>query len=187
MLSISLTLQLIGLFVGFKTFNNLPFYHAIAFIEFVFLWIIYRHYLQSIFSRLFLNIVGYGFIAFFFISAFFLQWFTVFPSYVRFIESILIIFFAFSYFSSELKLMRPRPLHKTFMFWLSTGFLIHLASGLLISLFGNLLIHETDQESWNAIWVVHNLLNIFLYICLITAFCHSDPSPLEKSTNPSHN
>ena len=170
MLSVSLIIQLLARELGQITGNSLWLYHINGFLEFTFIWVVFKNELKRTMSRKLLYGIATFYWLFSFFSVLYLQGIEEFPSNARFAESVIIIFFCISYFVQSLRKMESRLIHHTFMFWLSTGLLIYFTSNLAISLFANLLILETDYDSWRAIWSIHNTLNVFLYICFSVAF-----------------
>ncbi|MBL4710102.1 MAG: hypothetical protein JKY48_16860 [Flavobacteriales bacterium] len=174
MLSISWLIQLIAREVGQATGNSLWMYHMTMLIETGFIWVIYRFQLRSILSQKFFVSIAIFYACFFIYSMLYLQSLSEFPAYIRFVESIIVIFFCITYYVLCLRQLDTQLIHRSFMFWVSTGLLLYFTSNLLITLFGNILIQESDNESWQAIWSVHNILNVILYICFIIAFLQKE-------------
>lgn len=177
LLILSLITQLIARELAHSIQNNYPLFHAYLLIEFSFLVIIYRIHLEPILSRAVMVSLFIAFTLFALIDPWLLQSIWDFPSYTRTVETIIVIGFCVLYFVQTLRKLQVESIQRTFMFWVSTGLLIYFVSNLLVTLFGNMLATAADPKAWNAIWSVHNMLNILLYLSFGIAYLCKDILP----------
>jgi hypothetical protein len=156
--------------------NNLPFLYVYVLIEFVFLALIYERLLHPFIASKIIRL-GLGlFIIYWLITFFWPGKMWTYPDYIRPTESILIFILAGAYFYKvfvESKLMR---LGKDFSFWLSAGLIIYFSSNSLLFLYGDLVADQQDPV-FNAIWTIHAILTILLYITYSIALtCKMKPN-----------
>ena len=69
------------------------------------------------------------------------------------------------YFHHLLQELRAQPLRRDPLFWVSVGVLVFALGDLLIGLFSNYVLAHYSKEFFLAMWNVHNLLSIVLYLC----------------------
>lgn len=181
MIAVSWIIQLVAREVGKYYGNSMPLYHLSVLLEFCIIWWILKDYLKTEFAKYYINGIAIVYVIFFLFSATFLESVFKFPSYVRFGESLMIIALVISYFIGVLNQMVVPKLYRSFIFWFCTGLLIYYTATLVITLFASMLIDQKEFDTWQAVWSVHNGLNIFLYICFIVAFL------IERKPKKDHN
>lgn len=149
--------------------NNLPFFHIYILIEFLFLWRIFFKILEwNIRSPLSIVISG-SFVSFWVINVIWIDGLTTYPTIIHGVEAILLLILAISFFMKllrEKKVARPA---RTFSFWLSTGVIMFFSSNFLLFVFSG-LIANIQREAFMAIWNVHAILTILLYLLYTLAF-----------------
>jgi len=152
--------------------NTTPFFHAYVLMEFVGIWLIYHSGLRGFIPKPILyTILGIGLVACLASAFIFGDIYSV-PDLARTTESLIIIGFVGAYFIMVVTQLNQTNLAQSFLFWLSTGLLIYFAANMLLSLFGNALANDVDHAVWDAIYSIHGVLNILLYIALtISLLC----------------
>jgi len=185
MMLISVIIQAAGHIYGHKHGNNLPFFHLHIVLEFSLLWWIFRQKLTYYLNGLIMPMMLLLFILIMAFSLLLWQGLFEYPTILRSTEALLVTFFCLCYYLMELKRVEEASLLHKFMFWMSTGFLLFFVSNLLITVFGNWLIQDDFKPGWDAIWSVHNTLNVLLYFALTIAILLPDQefSPISTSTN----
>lgn len=150
------------------TENNLPFFYVYILIELVFLTRVYSFHLPPFRSTRILLILA---------GVYSLAWIIQFarpgimwqyPDALRTLESLLILFYAGSYFMKVFREEKILDLEREFGFWLSAGYTVYFASNLLLFAFSELVVKQ-ESSIYKSIWVVHAVLTIFLYISLTIA------------------
>ena len=87
----------------------------------------------------------------------------VFPDYIRTLEASIVIVIVVAWFLKmlrEKKILQPA---KTFEFWMSAGLLIFFSGNFLLFAFPRVML-DAGKEVFEAIWIVHAILNIILYL-----------------------
>ena len=157
--------------------NSYPFFYSYIAIEFAFLAVLFRGKLLLLRSAS----VTYGIIAavllFTTASGAFWQSYWVFPSHARMLESLLVVAFCALYFVQVLRKLDVENLERTFMFWVTTGLLVYFATNAVITVFGSTLSTEEGAAVFGAIWSIHGVLNILLYLAFTIAFLCHDRAP----------
>ena len=161
--------------------NSYPFFYSYIVIEFGFLAYIFHRKLDILSSRVFVPL-AIGAVTLFTIASGLWQSYWKFPSHARGLESLLVVSFCALYFIQVLRRLDVEGLERTFMFWMSTGLLIYFATNVVITLFGSVLASEAASSVWGAIWSIHGVLNILLYLAFsIAFFCRDvDPQPASR-------
>lgn len=143
--------------------SNMPFYHVYILVEYLFL--------LKIFSLLFDNYIGskvwilisIGFILTWIGNLVFIQdWYT-FPDYIHALEAIIILILIALWFVKMLKEKIIKRPERTFEFWMCSGLFLFFSGNFLLFLFSKFLM-TIDMVSYDAIWIIHTILNLILYI-----------------------
>ena len=162
-LLVILTIQVVAYYYGKAMGNNYPFYFAYILIEGVWVISIYLFRSPRILPRQFLIALAIGYSLFWCIDIAWLESGWEYPAIIRPLESLMVIGLSIRYYRSLLNLLDiPKP-GKTFLFWLSTGWMIYFTSTLLIELIGSLLV-DASPEIWGLIFTIRNGLNVLLYL-----------------------
>ena len=164
--------QIAGIKFGEHFQNSYPFYHAYVLIEFLGLAFFFLS--RNLMPRKVVLSIMAGFTVFWIVNITVLQSIYGYPSISRVTESALMLLFTLNYFRITLSRLEDVALHKTFMFWVCSAWMVYFSATGLIDAFGNLFIAQTDQEAWGAIFSVRGLLNILLYLSLCIAFLLRD-------------
>ena len=89
-------------------------------------------------------------------------------------EAALLLFYCLQYFIYLLLEDRQIPLKKQPGFWIVIGLSIYISVSFFIFLFYNYIMQYMIQKKWKSfavdIWDVHNIVYIFLCICIARAF-----------------
>lgn len=162
--------------------NNLPFFHAYTFIEFILAISIFYFgkpgWLSANTFRILLisgGLVVLGNILFF-------QGIWEVNSYARSFESISLIIISLAYFFDTLKQLDVPNLGQSFMFWFATAILVYFVANLLLFIYsdfiiGNNIATESDQRIFQLVWSMFSLMNLILYVLFsIALFCKDQPA-----------
>lgn len=165
--------SLISEYVGRRYGNNLPLYHIYTFIEFFFLYYLFRREWKR-FARpfrpapvlLFIGVGIWGFLA----DPY------SFPDRIRSVESIILIGCSLLFFSRSLRSLDVERIERTFMFWISVAVLVYFTGNLLLYIFSNVIAAASDAVYFT-VWTIHTLFNILLYLLYTIALLCRDPTP----------
>ena len=161
------------IFVEFER-NSYPFFYCYIGIELTFLVLLFKQKVRALSSaQVAYPIIGFG-LLFTLASGAFWQSYWSFPTYARAMESLLVVGFCTSYFVQVLRNLDVENLERTFMFWVTTGLLVYFATNACITIFGSVLATEAIAPVWGAIWSIHGVLNILLYLAFAIAFMCRD-------------
>jgi len=149
-----------------KNMNNLVFFHAHVYIEFIAITAIFFFSYDSVFWRgVALFFLG-TFLVFSIFNAFYFEKIDLFNSNQRYAEGLMVITMVMGYYISLLRRPIHRYLEKQPMFWLVSGWLIYFAGTLYLFVFSKELL---AMDSFH-FWEIHALLNIGLNIIYVVAF-----------------
>ena len=143
--------------------NNLPILHFYSVLEFGFLATIYYHYFHPLIHRAVYHWSIIIFALFALFNALYIQRITGFNTYPLILESIVMACLALLFFRRALKLQQALHIERTPMFWFSAGHLIYFAGNLSVFAFSNFIL-EISNQLHEAVWGIHSVLLILLYI-----------------------
>lgn len=165
--------SLLSEYVGRRYGNNLPLYHLYAFLEFFFLYWLFRRVLRRIPLWAVLlpavSFVGVG------------LWgaienpFSV-PDRLLSLESVILVGCALLFFYRALRSLEVQRIEQTFMFWISVAVLLCFAGNLLLYIFSNSVAEASDRVYFS-VWTIHTLFTILLYLLYTVALLCKDPTP----------
>jgi len=95
---------------------------------------------------------------------------------VRALEGMLLMVFSVHWFLKILKEKQVRYPAQTFAFWMCTGILIYYAGNLVLFLFSSFVMQQ-KAVLFKAIWEVHAILVIFLYLTYTVGFLCVNRTP----------
>lgn len=143
--------------------NNLPLMHLYVVLEMSFLsYFFYRDRKEGNKNKWILGIV-FLFLLFAISNVLFIQGLYAYASYTRSTESILLFFFALSWFYKVYKEQKIVFLEREFMFWLAVGLLIYFTGNILLWIYGDAVAQQSKQV-FAEIWKIHALLNSLLHL-----------------------
>lgn len=149
-----------------RNMNNLVFFHAHVYIEFIAITAIFFFSYDSVFWRVVsLTFLGV-FLVFSIFNSFYLEKTDLFNSNQRYAEGLLIIIMCIGYYISLLKRPIHRYLEQQPMFWLASGWLIYFAGTLYLFLFSKELLAVDSFHFWE----IHAILNIGLNVIYVIGF-----------------
>ena len=161
-------MNLLGFYIGLQKGNNLflmPIYSAV---ELLLLALVYSFTLQSTaFSRAMPWLAG-GFLAYVLYDSLAAPTLLVFRPGQQLVQGLLVLFFVGLYFRKLLNELQVLHLKQEPMFWVSAGLFLYFTGYLLIALFSNALLSYSLSLN-KAIWTIHSVLFIVLYVCYCAA------------------
>lgn len=148
--------------------SNLVFFHIYILVETIFITFVFSALMKSVVFNSVSRILLGGFILFYWAQIFRNEGMNHYPTYTHFVESLLVLFYAGSYFLKTFKEGRAINLLKESGFWISTGTLVYFSSNCLLFLF-NKFVSDLSANSFILIYTVHAFLTILLYIAYTIA------------------
>ena len=158
--------ELLTAILSINGINNLLFFHAYVYFEFIAVASIFFFTYDSVFWRSVSVLFVVVFILFSLINSLFLEPIDMFNSYQRYAEGLLVIIMCAGYYISLLRRPIHRYLEKQPMFWLTSGWLIYFAGTLYLFLFSKELLAMNSYHFWQ----IHAILNIGLNIIYTVSF-----------------
>lgn len=148
--------------------NNMPFFHVYILMECLFLLVLF-HLMQSRKeSRTSWILLGAGFTLIWLYNIFWGDGIWGYPSYIHALEALLLIGCSLHWFAQLLREKKVKNPIRTFGFWTSTGVLIYF-SGNLVLFFFSTFVAQQSGPVFDAIWGVHAILSILLYLIYTVA------------------
>jgi len=144
--------------------SNLPFFHVYILMEYVFLLNIFRTMFKESVKDFIWLILVIGFSLIWTINIFTGVGWWAFPDYIHVLEAIIIIGLVISWFSKMLNekiISRPE---RTFEFWICAGLLLFFSGNFLLFIFSKFIILTIETAAYEAIWKIHCILIILLYL-----------------------
>ena len=148
--------------------NNLPFFHSYILVEYVFLILLFSRAFREDWRQLKWLVLIIGFALLWVLNAFILSSLWIYPDYIHALEALIILTLVVLWFRKMLREKSIRNPVKNFQFWLCTGLLIYFSGNFLLFVFSNFVI-ELETRVYEAIWVVHAILVILLYLIYANA------------------
>ena len=148
--------------------NNLPFFHTYILIEYLLLIQVFKNIFRESVKKRIWWLLSLGFVLIWVFNVTIGEGWWVFPDYIHILEAIIILIFISIWF---LKMLREKEIsnpEQTFEFWMCTGLLVFFSGNFLLFVFTNFLL-KTDMAVYEAIWKVHCILIILLYILYTVA------------------
>ncbi|MBL4604829.1 MAG: hypothetical protein JKY02_03955 [Flavobacteriaceae bacterium] len=113
-------------------------------------------------------IFNLGFLLIWIVNAFIGEGLWGFPDYIHALEAVVVLFLVLRWF---LKMLQEKTIsnpEKTFEFWICAGLLVFFSGNFLLFIFSKSLL-TIEMASYDAIWKVHCILIILLYLIYMVA------------------
>lgn len=159
----------IGRILWINATSNLFLGHAHTLLEFLLLTRVFYLSLGSFAPRRFFPIVGLSFTLLAVANTIFVQALDLNNSYIKLLESLLLISFSLMYFfkvGKEMKISRPE---NEPMFWISTAVLIYFSGSIFIFLNANFILLYSEDLGIR-IWFIHAVFFILFSILITISF-----------------
>lgn len=151
----------------YMTKNNLPFFHSYVLLEYLFLLNIFSQFYQSQWRKSVWLLLGSIFTLAWILNITIFSSIWIYPDVILALEAIVIIILVIGYFRKMLKEKKVRQPARTFPFWVGSGLLLYFSGNFLLFVFSN-FVKDLDSEVFQAVWMVHTLLVILLYLMYTT-------------------
>lgn len=162
-ISFALIVELTSVTLWFMGINNHYIFHFYAPIEFVLFTSIYKRHLEGVIKPIYFQGLTGSFVLFAVINTLFFQGLREFNSHVTFVECLLLIALAFTYFYVMLRDLKYRKLERNPMFWINVSVLTYFSGALVLFHLANELIPES-MAIRGLVWGVHAIFNIVHYL-----------------------
>jgi hypothetical protein len=147
--------------------NNLFLEHLYTIEELVMLTLFYSCLLQPMVKRTLFSAVIILFIICGILNSFFFQYINTHNTYIRILESLVIIIWTILYFYKRLD-EEPGSHSKqgTGLLLINSGFLLYFSSSLLLFSLSNFMSGSAFKEISKSLWAIHAFVSIILYILI---------------------
>lgn len=147
--------------------NNMYIGNIYVLLETSIFFVIYKKNLGKLFSiAFFVSIVSIFYLSF--LLNLYVQGFYEINSYTRTLESMIMIFFALSYFYKTMQTLDSDNLIKEPMFWLNSGVLLYFSANVFVFVFSN-FVSKYSIDTNIIIWAIHSIFYALFFIMLSTA------------------
>ncbi|PWK73821.1 hypothetical protein LX99_04207 [Mucilaginibacter oryzae] len=164
-------IQIAQLILSILKRNNLFLFHIDVPVEFALLLHFYYSFLKPYLDKKIFFTLTFLFITLSVVNSIFIQHIGSPNSYALIAEAIVLIIlaiFAFIVLLDPRSGMNKTPIGKT-VGLINIGIFVNFSTTLLISYFSNYLIHQSDKNIANYIWVYYDLAAVLMYSCFIAA------------------
>jgi hypothetical protein len=159
--------------------NNMPIFHSYILIEFLLLLVVFSSLLETPFrSKLWLSMAA-TFALLWILNIAFGDGWLGYPTYIHVFEGLVLMGLALRWFAKILSEKRVQRPVQTFAFWMCTGILIYFSGNLLLFMFSNFIV-EQSKAVFTAIWGVHAILVILLYLTYSVAILWAKNNPISS-------
>jgi hypothetical protein len=152
----------------YHNINNLFILHIFTVIEFVFLAYVYSFHIKSVINKRLLFGGTIAFVVLAVLNTIYVQPLSVFNSYARCAEILIILFLALCYVHKLIVNNEQRQLRTFPMFWINTAVVIYFTAGFFLYLVSNNTIGLSPNMN-RAIWMVHGALLVGYYFAIAKA------------------
>lgn len=143
--------------------TNIPLFHLYPLISLGLLSFIYQFTLRLFFPRWLIPVLTISLIIFSLFNSLFIQSIFEFSSNTLSLVSVLLVFYALSYFYKLLS-RPPKPyLELNPMFWINCGVITYYSGSFIIFMYSNYMLPKSI-EAQRILWGLHALFNIFNYL-----------------------
>lgn len=172
------SLQFVGLFVGLAVLGELVSYvtgrllhmrnlhilHVYTILEFNIIALFYWAFFGTFYLRLLVPGIMVGFTVLAILNSLFLQSLSVYNTYARGLEAVLIIGMAVLCYYKILTELSTKRLDKDPVFWINTGFLLYFAGSLFFLILSNALLVKSDRTLILTVFGLHALLMVLMHL-----------------------
>ncbi|UHG93775.1 hypothetical protein [Spirosoma oryzicola] len=163
-LLLSLVGEVVSLILSKLHIPNLFLLHIYTLIEFNIIALFYRRFFSNFYPKWLIIVLLTVFNSFAVFNTLFLQPLTVFNTYARGLESLMVIglsILCFYKMLTELDIKRPET---NPVFWINTGFLIYFAGSLILFILANVAIAQPNQSLSLMSWGLHSCLFVLMHL-----------------------
>jgi hypothetical protein len=138
--------ELSNYILGQQQIKTIFILHLFIPVEFMFLAYIFQLNFDNWLSKKIVILIIFFFTLLSILNSIFLQSIDSFPSYTRYLESILLILLSLTYFYQVFTELKVEKLWEEGMFWFSTGLLIYYSGTMILYLSSNYLMKTVDMK-----------------------------------------
>ncbi|MCG8576659.1 MAG: hypothetical protein MI810_17400 [Flavobacteriales bacterium] len=162
---VALITQLISYWLWRKALNNLPILHLYTPLEFVLIIRFYKVWSGDFIVQKRLNWLAYSFVLVAIINVIFFQSLFEINSYIRGLESVIIIILSLSFWAKIMRELQIERLVQSPLFWFNTAFLIYFSVNFILFVFSSDL-NKLAVEKAIQPWLVHCFFMTIYYLLL---------------------
>ncbi|NEU68155.1 hypothetical protein GK091_14785 [Spirosoma agri] len=165
-LLLSLVGEIVSLTLSKLHIPNLFLLHIYTLLEFNIIALFYRRFFSAFYPRWLIVVLLLVFNSFVVLNTLFFQPLTVFNTYPRGLESLMVIGLAILCFYkmlTELDIKHPETYP---IFWINTGFLLYFAGSLILFLLANITIEQPNQSLSLMSWGLHSCLFVLMHLAI---------------------
>ncbi|GAB3996297.1 hypothetical protein GCM10028807_38490 [Spirosoma daeguense] len=165
-LLLSLIGELVSLTLSKLHIPNLFLLHLYTPIEFNIIALFYRRFFSNFYPKWLVIALLLIFNSFVILNVLFVQPLTVFNTYSRGLESLMVIGLAvlcFYKMLTELDVKHPETYP---VFWINTGFLLYFAGSLILFVLANITIEQPNQSLSLMSWGLHSCLFVLMHLAI---------------------
>jgi len=165
-LLLSLLGELVSLTLSKLHIPNLFLLHIYTLVEFNIIALFYRRFFSTFYPKWLVIVLLLIFNSFVILNTLFLQPLTVFNTYARGLESLMVIGLAILCFYkmlTELDIKHPETYP---VFWINTGFLLYFAGSLILFVLANIAIEQPNQSLSLMSWGLHSCLFVLMHLAI---------------------
>ncbi len=167
-LMVYVVFDIITSYTSMNGIHNLPLYHLMTVVEFVFYSYMYYEIAKNTRYKKWIRFIVFSFIIFAVLNTIYLESiYTDYNSNTRTVASLILISYAISYFYRMLKELTAETVEENDMFWFNTAVLIYFSGTFFLSLFLKVFFDEAEKiEAFNEFLKQIYYLQYILYIIL---------------------
>ncbi|MCP9768343.1 hypothetical protein EGI22_10495 [Lacihabitans sp. LS3-19] len=144
----------------FKFSNILPLLHIYTVFEFFIIWLFFFKYFNNFYSKKRMKILLIVFIFFAIFNSIFIQKIYTFNTYVRSLESLIIVALTLLTFNKIINELDTRYPTQQPVFWINSGFLFYFSGNLVVFTLSNYF--SKDNHLLSVSWGIHAILMVIL-------------------------
>jgi len=148
--------------------NNLPFFHVYILIEYFFLLQIFKLLLGKSLNITLWYSLRIGFLVLWILNVSINNGWWGFPDYIHALEALIVLSLVVMWLAKTLREKVVSNPEKTFEFWFCSGLLVFFSGNFLLFFFSTFLL-SIEMAAYDAIWKVHCILIIILYVLYTVA------------------
>jgi hypothetical protein len=159
-------IQVIAYLLWKKSRNNLYLLHLYTVEELTMITLFYSHLLRKVLKSNFFLIIIITFIICAILNAIFLQPITMHNTYMRSLESLIIIIWTIVYFYHRLAEEEESTYQKEGISIINSGILLYFSTSLLLFTLSEFMGNKAIKDIGKTLWAIHALVSMLMYILI---------------------
>jgi len=151
--------------------NNMYLKHTLSHLEIILLSLYYYYIFERVLFRKMVTILFAGYVIFSVLDTLYYEPFSIYPSNIGFVYSLMIILYSFLFFFEIYEKGEVLYIERHPHFWINSAFLLYYSGTLLLGLFSNFLMYKIPRDNYLYLNSFFSVMTIVFNVLVCIGLC----------------